>query len=189
MERRPLIPPCLDREAVAANPPRDEAGLPAIIIHRVHLLAMPCNFVHRTPQQVSRQHVVAIGENVGADRNAIAHQPLHGGRTVRDDRLDRFDDDARSARGRAIDLSHSRIADRNRSRIGNDPHFAGVHGSCRRVRCVDRFGKRECRPCLRRQRRKRQIDRRGAPSVRIGQYRESPPRLSVRLARWCAAMP
>ncbi len=82
-EGGPLIPPCLDGEPMAANPRRGEAGFPAIVHHRVHCDTMPTRFVRRAPQQFRGEHIVAVCENISADRNALAHQSFHRKRPVR----------------------------------------------------------------------------------------------------------
>ena len=56
---------------------------------------MPVRFVLRGPQQLGRQHFVAIGNDVGADRDGFADQTFHRKRTIGDLRKNRLDGDPR----------------------------------------------------------------------------------------------
>ena len=70
--------------AMPAYSRRHEARLPAIVRGRLqpHRDAMPVRLVVRRPQQLGRQHVVAIGNDVGADRDGFADQTFHRKRAV-----------------------------------------------------------------------------------------------------------
>ena len=54
-EGAPEIPPCLDGEAMTADPLGAEACLPAIVHDRVHCDTMPARFVIGAPEQVRRR--------------------------------------------------------------------------------------------------------------------------------------
>ena len=60
-----------------------------------HRHAAPVGLVGRTPQELGRDHVMAVGEDVGRHRNGLAQNPLHREASVVHRRRDLVDDNAR----------------------------------------------------------------------------------------------
>ena len=73
---------------------------------------MPTRFVRRAPQQFRGEHVVAVRENIGADRDALAHQSFHRKRPVRYRGLDGFDGNSRCASAGRIKIVRTAMSDR-----------------------------------------------------------------------------
>ncbi len=149
----PGIPPRLNGEAMSADPCRREACLPAIVHDRPHRDTMPVRLVVRAPQHRGRQHVVAIGNDVGADRDAFTHQTLHGKCAIGDAAAGSPRWRSASATSRArIEIL---IADKPvphglcRRCIGENAHLTGSH---RRISAFERLLQCERRARLRRQR-------------------------------------
>ena len=127
-EGSPRIPPCLHGEPMPTGSRRHEARFPAIVRRRpgLHRDTMPVRFIVRGPQQLGRQHVVAIGNDVGADRDAVTDQPFHRKRTIGDLRKNRLDGDPRGGQTGLMKflVADNRMDHRSRRRIGENPHLA-----------------------------------------------------------------
>ncbi len=73
---------------------RHKASLPAIVDHKTHRHAMPFRLVRRRPQQLGRQHIMTIGDDIRTDDDLFAHQALNRESAAGHQRLNRLDTDA-----------------------------------------------------------------------------------------------
>src|SRR5437764_1778676 len=68
-ERAEVVAPALDGKVMAAEPRRRECAAPAVIAERGEGRAGPFLFVEGFPQQLGAEDVMAIGVDVGLDRD------------------------------------------------------------------------------------------------------------------------
>ena len=100
----PGIPPRLNSEEMPADARRHEARLPPIVHHEPHRDTMPTCLIFRAPQHRGRQHLVTIGKDIGADRDAFADHVLHGKRAIGHTRFDCLDGDPRGLKSQRVQV-------------------------------------------------------------------------------------
>jgi hypothetical protein len=172
----PCIPPRLNGDPMSANPRWHECRGPAIVRHQPHRDAMPLGLVVRAPTQLGGEHVVAVGNDVGADRDMFADQPFHGKRAIRDLRQNGLHGDARSAKTTSIEVgvADHRMDHGSRRHIGENAHLARVH---RRIRVLAGHLQDQRRAGPRWQRRDSHIQRNAASEIGIGQHHDAARRV------------
>ena len=94
---RVFVAPCLDHELMPADALGQQSAAPAVIAERRERRTLPVLLVGRLPQQLGRQHVVAVGEDVGFDRDRPTDDALGGKRAAAHLRRHAIDDDRRRA--------------------------------------------------------------------------------------------
>ena len=121
---RVFVAPRLDREQMPADALGQQGAAPAIVADRHQRRALPLLLISRLPQQLGRQHVVTVGENVGFDRDRSADDALGRKRTAAHLRRHALDDGGRTqtrcvrrppvrplALAHGADAAHTRHAD------------------------------------------------------------------------------
>src|SRR6266700_2344159 len=126
-ERAEVVAPALDGEVMAAKPRRGECAAPAVIAERGERRAGPFLFVDGFPQQRGAEEFMAIGVDVGFDRDGPPDDPLDGERAAIDARRDLLDDDARPFGGvdQRAAIAARAFDNRLRARNGHDPDLSG----------------------------------------------------------------
>ena len=74
-----------------------EFGGPAVVHERPHRCARPLRVVFKSVDKLRHDRIVAIGEHVGFDNHAIAHDALNRKPSAVDIWLDVFNNDAATA--------------------------------------------------------------------------------------------
>ena len=171
-ESAPGIPPRLDRKAVPTDPVRHKSRFPTIVHHQVHRHAVPARLIRGSPQQLGGKHLMAISNDIGADRDLLAHNALQCKGTARDLRPNRFDADALGGHSHRLQVlvADKRSDNRFCRRASERPHLARRH---RRVVTFRRTLHHERGTSLWRQRRQRQIDSRAVRQIRIEQHQHA----------------
>ena len=98
---RVFVAPRLDREQMPADALGRQGAAPAIVADRYQRCALPLLLVRRPPQQLGRQLVVAVGEDVGFDRDRPTDDALGRKRPAAHLRCHALDDDRRAQSGGA----------------------------------------------------------------------------------------
>ena len=103
------VDPGLDREPVAAQPVDRELAPPAVVVGPLHRDLDPGLIAGRSMQEDRHDHVVAVGERVGLDADAVTEDPLGRESALIDGRGDVLDDRSPPTVGRAqMRLLHNR---------------------------------------------------------------------------------
>ncbi len=119
------VDPCLNRVFVLANPLNAEGREPLIIPAQHHRRHGPVVLAHRPGEKANREFVMAVGENMGFDIDAVSGNALDGHAAVFDSRHDAIDDNAPVTRLRVPGVFARRVA------FGHTFHRANSGPPCR----------------------------------------------------------
>src|ERR1700720_726090 len=118
------VPTGFNGKFITTNALGPDACLPAIIADRLHARPTPFWGIDRTPQEITYQPIVTVGECVGFDRNRVADDALCCETALIDSRRDVVDHDTRQfGQGGPLGSAALRFKRRARANI-DEPNFS-----------------------------------------------------------------